>query len=421
MLKQLARLNRRSNSLREAFRGMVLRADDARDERRYRDAALLYGEALRLFPDKAGIHVQAGHMHKEAGDFAAAESHYLRAVELTPEDPDLAFQMGHFYKLSGRPQAAIVAYQRAATLRPDWAPPTVELERLHRAGWRHREAKVPIVPAPTALDPDRRLNFSAEAEEVQLIDQYDRLVPELAPRRIEDMLQSHEERIHVRRFGRMLRSAWGLLPTFRGVEAIRGHLLSEAPGLDVQVVLNGETIAREPLRGGYPVAYEKESRTLRKYTFNLWIDFSEYRPGRHELELRFFVASGVVRRENRWVVIAPPLAEAEHPGSDSIVDVDHDDPRPLDQQINARASIVRPAQRPMLGRDLRNVLVLRTDQLGDVVSSVPAMRRLRELLPQANFVGLLTSANADLARSLNLFDEIIIVDFPDPLGPTIET
>jgi ADP-heptose:LPS heptosyltransferase len=48
-----------------------------------------------------------------------------------------------------------------------------------------------------------------------------------------------------------------------------------------------------------------------------------------------------------------------------------------------------------------------------MVCSIPAMRRLRELLPSAHIVGLLTSANAELAQTLALFDEIIVVDFPD--------
>jgi ADP-heptose:LPS heptosyltransferase len=48
-----------------------------------------------------------------------------------------------------------------------------------------------------------------------------------------------------------------------------------------------------------------------------------------------------------------------------------------------------------------------------MVASVPALRRLRELLPEARFVGLLGVANAELAKTLHLFDEVIVIDFPD--------
>jgi ADP-heptose:LPS heptosyltransferase len=48
-----------------------------------------------------------------------------------------------------------------------------------------------------------------------------------------------------------------------------------------------------------------------------------------------------------------------------------------------------------------------------MVISVPALRRLREILPNARITGLLSPANEPLARSLGVFDEIILLDFPD--------
>ena len=48
-----------------------------------------------------------------------------------------------------------------------------------------------------------------------------------------------------------------------------------------------------------------------------------------------------------------------------------------------------------------------------MVASIPAIRRIREFLPRARLVGLLGFANAELARTLNLFDEVIAIDFPD--------
>ena len=68
-------------------------ADAARDAKEYRRAAVLYERALRLVPDNAAIHIQCGHMFKEAGELANAEPHYLHAKQLTPNDPDLALQI----------------------------------------------------------------------------------------------------------------------------------------------------------------------------------------------------------------------------------------------------------------------------------------------------------------------------------------
>jgi ADP-heptose:LPS heptosyltransferase len=89
------------------------------------------------------------------------------------------------------------------------------------------------------------------------------------------------------------------------------------------------------------------------------------------------------------------------------------DNRPLEEQINSQPSVIRLAKRTLFATPPRNVLIQRVDQLGDMVISVPAMRRLRQLLPEARLVGLVSFANAELARSLALFDEVIAIDFPD--------
>jgi len=128
-------------------------ADAARDAKKYFKAALLYEKALRLAPDDAAIHIQCGHMFKEAGDLARAERHYGQAKELTPNDPDLALQLGHFYKVAGRPLEAELAYRRAIDLDPDWPEPATELAGLYRTGWRNH--------TKAAVGQPRRLNGSS--------------------------------------------------------------------------------------------------------------------------------------------------------------------------------------------------------------------------------------------------------------------
>ncbi len=81
---------------------LVAKADALRDSKDYPGAAALYAQALLLKPADAGIHVQAGHMFKEAGQFDRAEAHYRKAERYMPSDPDLHLQLGHFYKRAGR-------------------------------------------------------------------------------------------------------------------------------------------------------------------------------------------------------------------------------------------------------------------------------------------------------------------------------
>jgi ADP-heptose:LPS heptosyltransferase len=75
--------------------------------------------------------------------------------------------------------------------------------------------------------------------------------------------------------------------------------------------------------------------------------------------------------------------------------------------------MVRRVERRILPDPVRTILVQRVDQLGDLVCSVPAIRRLREIFPEAKLVGLLTPANATLAERLGLFDEIVTAAFSE--------
>ena len=384
---------------------MIARAHRARDAGDYGRAAVLYEEALRIKPDDAAIHVQCGHMFKEAGELADAEHHYLEAHRLMPNDADLALQFGHFYKVAGQLSRSADAYRRALELEPYWEEPARELEQL--------TGSTEIIPDIDAYSPVS----THSATTVQL-------APELAPRKPNALRRifvdsvhirlrgsRRYDSIHLRRLGsRRERSPWGVLPTLRGVQAIRGFCISSVPIADFQIAVDGQIIHKGSLEG-HPI--EDGLPNQRKYVFNVWHDFSGFAFGRYTVELRFVNKNNRAYSRRDRVVIAAPLTEAQFPECDGLVSLGVDDPRPADEQINSRPSVLRPPKRGLSDKLVRNVLVQRADQLGDMVSSIPAMRRLRELLPRAHIVGLLTPANAELARTLALFDEIVVVDFPD--------
>jgi ADP-heptose:LPS heptosyltransferase len=368
-------------------RRLIARADQAREDRWYQAAALLYEEALRLRPRNAAIHIQCGHMFKEAGHLDAAEAHYAAARRLAPEDPDLALQLGHFFKVAGRLEDSEAAYQRALALQPGWNEPLRELAALRRRG--------APPPADKAWD---------DAPDL------DGLVPELFPRGADMAPTPRADGVYIRRLGaRRERSRWGMMPTLRGLEAIRGFCLSGEPVQELRILLQDQEIYRgapETSEIGCPAGQAK-------YVFNVWFDFSAFAPGLRAVTVRFMGAAGELHRHGEHVVIAPALAEAAFPDSDGVVELAPGDARGPEAQIAARPSMIRPARRRVLPQPVRNVLVMRTDQLGDLITSIPAIRRLRALFPQARLVGLLTAANADMAATLPLFDDIIVVDFPD--------
>lgn len=88
-------------------------ADAARDDRRWRDAAELYGKYLSLRSTDAAIWVQLGHALKESGKMNEAEDAYKRGLELAPDVADTQLQLGHLYKKMRRFSDAIAAYREA--------------------------------------------------------------------------------------------------------------------------------------------------------------------------------------------------------------------------------------------------------------------------------------------------------------------
>ena len=385
----------------EIVSGLIERAGAARDVNDYHGAALLYEEALHIQPDHFGVQVQCGHMFKEAGELAKAEAHYLAAAVLMPDDADLALQLGHFYKVAGRLEKSECAYRRALELSPGWADPTTELAALQARTRR-----------PEALSEDPEVDF-------------ERLVPELFPRRPHELRRTYVDSISIRRLGaRRERSRWGMMNTLRGVEAIRGFCISSQTIVQMTIAFNGRQVHSSSLEvhdldGG--------QAGQRKYVFNVWLDVSDLEPGPCQVDFAFTDDGGTERPHREYVAIAPALSEAEFPDSDAIVSLLPGPQDSLEDRVNARPSVVRPAQRALLSPPPRNILVMRTDQLGDLVTSIPAIRRLRELAPQARIVGLLTSGNCEIAATLDLFDEIIVADFPDDrlerrriMGPQVQ-
>jgi ADP-heptose:LPS heptosyltransferase len=396
-------------------RRFIRDADAARDAKNYRKAALLYEKALRFAPDDAAIHIQCGHMFKEAGDLARAEHHYGQAKRLTPDDPDLALQLGHFYKIAGRPLEAERAYRRALDLDPDWPEPAIRLAELYRIGWRNHTREATRTrnrigdSAPPAFIPPALGSLDSEGMP-PLFPIENGLVPEIAPQPPESKLFGHIEEITIRWLGRRERTHWGIRSTVRGVDAIRGFCISATPIVELRATLNGLRFYSGELQE-YPLKYEKYDMQKKKYVFNVWCDYSNFVEGLYDLTLQFVDEYGDLRIHTEQIVIGAPLAEDDYPDSDRLVSVSGSDNESLEEKINSRPSMIRPARRMRFQTPPRNVLVVRVDQLGDIIACIPAIRRLRELLPEARLVGLLSPANTELAQTLNLFDEIIVIDF----------
>ncbi len=109
------------------------------DEKTVDEAALLYGEILRLRPDHAAALINLGTIHYNRKDFARAEELYRNA---TVADPDYAlafFDLGNVLDETLQLDAAIAAYRRAIELVPHYADAHYNLAlAFERQGERRR-------------------------------------------------------------------------------------------------------------------------------------------------------------------------------------------------------------------------------------------------------------------------------------------
>jgi ADP-heptose:LPS heptosyltransferase len=360
-------------------RRLALQAVAAREAGQFARAAELYREALLLTPGHARMRVQYGHMLKESGALAEAEQQYRLAEQGLAGDADLALQLGHFYKVTGRAEEAQRAFRRALQLRPGWAEAQDELVRLGSAANPETEAGDGDVPAA-----------------------------ELLPRPASTAMPSPADGVELFHLGTRHVLGYRGARVLRGVQAVRGCCIAHSSVVEVQLLLEGALLASGPVE---QVELRDAAPGQGKYSFNLWYDFAGLTRGRHRLELRFIDAAGrKVAGKREGVVVLDPITEADYPSSDAVVDPA---PGDLTAAINARPSMVRSARRSVLNGRVRSVLVQRFDQLGDLVVSLPALRRLREIVGDAKLVGLLGRGNAELGATLGLFDEIIVIDVPD--------
>jgi ADP-heptose:LPS heptosyltransferase/tetratricopeptide (TPR) repeat protein len=397
---------------------LIHQADEACASKDYRAAAALYEKALEAAPNDAALHIKCAHSFESAANLTRAAHHYREAFRIGPDDPDIALQSGYFHQTCGQLREAELAFKKAVELDPDWPEPAEQLAELYGKGWRDRHKGNAV--RPNGMNGAAHSAHSAPepvaVNSAGVLDGFtiNRLLsPELASRAPESQLHSHAEQIEIRQLGRRQRTDWGMHITLRGVEAIRGFCVSASPVTDLRVSLNGLAFHREGPLNGYPLKYESHDRNKRKYVFNIWYDFSHFANGLYDIELQFAHANGSLRTYRDLVVVDEPLHAEEYPNSDQLVAVSPNDDRPLEKQINTQPSMIREASRAVLSTPPQNVLVVRADQLGDMVTSIPAIRRLRELLPSAHLVGLVSVTNAELAESLDLFDEIIAIQFTD--------
>ncbi|MEJ5155409.1 glycosyltransferase family 9 protein [Gluconobacter wancherniae] len=147
------------------------------------------------------------------------------------------------------------------------------------------------------------------------------------------------------------------------------------------------------------------------WSANLWIDTSCLNVGKQKIHIRAWSGSRLAGRMRRFVVV-----QSEETTLSAVPDAVHSSSylQSSGSPTNDATSWVlsRPVARhyppnPLFSGPINSILVLRTDQLGDVAASLPAMARLRKLFPQADVTMLLQTANVRVAQASGVADEYL--------------
>ena len=100
----------------------------------WRQAAIGYTEASRLFPDDYVTHFNLARAKQADGDLRGAIDAYARAIELAPGQADFHLWYGQALDQSGRPSDAAAEYQKFLELEPEASQAEKVKARLAQLG-----------------------------------------------------------------------------------------------------------------------------------------------------------------------------------------------------------------------------------------------------------------------------------------------
>jgi ADP-heptose:LPS heptosyltransferase len=384
-------------------------AETAKSEGNYALSALYYEKAIEIWGENPDFRLNIAILQREMGQHGAATASLLNAIKQYPGDARFPLEMGELHRQQKQYDEAGQSYRRAARMAPDWPVPVERLLDLTQLA--ESERKRDAADEQERIDKEERLEMLSRFGGGEQVD-----TALFHPTRLE-LTQNHAPHFVTSFIGVHRRTRWGAGPVVRGTGSLRGYLVSMVPYHKIQIYIDGRLVHEGGLTVG-PVQNERTDLRLKKYAFNAWIDFAQFSCGWHDVIFRAVGFAGGVEEGLNWkkesLIVDEPLPDGFFEEATARVpQLRADSSHSLIEQVRTLPSVVADATPNSYPGPIRNVAVLRLDGLGDVAVSVPFFLRLRELLPDANIVVLASADNADGCRALEIFDEVIEIDFPE--------
>jgi ADP-heptose:LPS heptosyltransferase len=162
--------------------------------------------------------------------------------------------------------------------------------------------------------------------------------------------------------------------------------------------------------------FQNDITSLISDYLNIWVEVPNYTGPNAQLsvELKYFGVFITFVTLNICPINQSNIEKLT--SSDAFVDIASPDEGGLSsselvKRIESLPSVVRSTKSHLLRKKIKNILVMRLDQLGDFILTIPAIVKLKDTFKDAKITALVSPSNADCAYSLNIFDQIIVVPF----------
>lgn len=381
-------------------RWIIRRANGKRNTAYWSEAGELYRVALIFVPERHDIAVQAGNCFKEAGLYALALRHYEKATA-PAQQAEAMLQKGDALARGGAAAEAMDALEVAASLgHPRADARLAEVSQFGLIG------AADVTNAPPRLNQPLEERFllnrltRGRAKDRRWLGSLDRTTHE----KIAGPGVFWRDHVAFNQVGWLrVRHQGRSEPLLTGIVAVRARIVSSAALKSVDLSMGGRRIAE-----GRPVEVDVHSSGRRLYSVNIWLDTGALPVGRKSLTLAAKDVDGGLQTIRTIANIVRTPHGLEPSESDAFVSSSQ---RPVlgdaAGEVSARPANVRSASRRLIDTPVREILAMRADQLGDLSASLPALRRLRELFPQARLVALVAPGLVEVVQATGFCDEVL--------------
>jgi ADP-heptose:LPS heptosyltransferase len=404
--RQVSRFNFRSLtkasrwSRRAIGRWIIRHANSKRNAAYWREAGQLYRIALIFVPDRHDVAVQAGNCFKEAGLYDLALRHYERA-EGSDQRAEAMLQKGDTLARGGAASEAIEALEQAVGLGHPRADARLsEVAQFGLLGSTGLKGSAPRLNQPLAERFLLNRITRGRTKDRRWLGSLDRTTHE----KLGGPGVFWRDHIAFTQVGCLkVRNQGRSEPLLTGVVAVRARIVSSAALKNVHLLIEGRLVAEAA-----PVEVGAHSSGRRLYSVNIWLDAAALPVGRQSLAL---TATDVVGGKQAIKTIAnivrtpKDFSAAE---SDAFV---ASPPQPTigdaAAEVASRPAEIRSAARRLIEAPVRDILVMRVDQLGDLSASLPALFRLRTMFPSARITALVAPGLVELVQASGCCDEVL--------------